>query len=329
MDQNHRFELNSTINNHDKGDTKAIQTPASSSVNAGSNLEANVIGDCRIFSPSLDRSPASSSATQDIKSAPHSYIRSDSSTFSPSLTGSSSVPSHRYTTSPTLDSGKPSASSVALAGMDRFASVYIPAWLLAVNDSSPSQFLAPSSPRKQDLQAYAENIYPKALLDRIVKSEVIAKAEIEKVLARLSSDMPKLDDISKESHAYAKRLLILQFKEHAQRWADLAKAALFAVSLEPYTEAGLPHLYKLSAPAIREGWPPLESNDAVHLRQLRPNQRTWQRVEFVATVYSTKRVQGIVILKCEALHDYIEHMIFNVTFRPQGTSSVSILSTFN
>lgn len=218
---------------------------------------------------------------------------------------------------PSVSTSRTSAPSERLQ-LDRFASVYVSKWLLEVNSALPIHVYLPDTSHTQDLTAYAESIYPKKLIDDMYTLEQREEREISDLLAQGNSNLPHFAEAAQRQHAYVKRFLPLQFMEHAARKEDLAQANLYNVPLEPFKDTNTLHLYKLQAPAIREGWPPLEPNDVVHLRQLRPGVRRWQGIEFVATVHATRRVQGFVILKCQALAQHIETMHFNVTFRPQG-----------
>lgn len=71
----------------------------------------------------------------------------------------------------------------------------------------------------------------------------------------------------------------------------------------------------------------LDISDTVLLRQLVPEQHTWQGIEFVASVWAVKRAQATIVLRCDALHSLRGSMTFNVQFRPQGNSQTSTCET--
>lgn len=218
--------------------------------------------------------------------------------------------------------GIPTANSQAV--LDRFAAVYIPQWLRDVNRSAPGYVVSPDTTDQQDLVAYAEAVYPKKLLDEFNRAETVQEKEISDIVAykqgRFTGRIFKRSGDEAASHEYAVKFLQLQFAEHAARKVDLAAADLYQFTIEPVEIPGLPHIFSLRAPPIREGYPAVDPNDVVVLRQLRPEMNWWQGIEFVATVHATRRAQGVILLRCKELKMYWETGVFNASFRPQGTS---------
>ena len=66
------------------------------------------------------------------------------------------------------------------------------------------------------------------------------------------------------------------------------------------------------------GYPMLDIGDRILLRQLVPEQESWDKIEYEASVWAVKRAQATIILRCDALYDHRASMVFNVQFRPQG-----------
>lgn len=62
----------------------------------------------------------------------------------------------------------------------------------------------------------------------------------------------------------------------------------------------------------------MDLGDLVELRQLRPDQCTWQGIVFEASVASINRAGGSVTLRCDGLRLYHENLVFNVIWKPQG-----------
>ena len=204
---------------------------------------------------------------------------------------------------------------VSKDGMDRFASVYIPQWLRQVNTSRAVQTILPDDgSRKQNILAYPEHIYPKSLLEAFERAERQAEKAIsysgplEKLGVRDAKGASPEAASGNEAPdtKYASKLVKLQVNEHSARKVELNSANLYNVPLTQYelppaapTSAAStssngtgPHrsvspvkLYKLQVPALREGYPMLDVSDVVLLRQLRPEQKSWQGIEFVASVY--------------------------------------------
>ena len=81
-------------------------------------------------------------------------------------------------------------------------------------------------------------------------------------------------------------------------------------------------LFSLSAPHIRENYPPVSLNDTVWLRQLRPWDRTLQGCVIEARVHSLQRVVGEVILRCDGLA--LPHMWESGLFSLQWVHSKSL-----
>ena len=203
---------------------------------------------------------------------------------------------------------------VSKDGMDRFASVYIPQWLRYVNSSQPSQTILPDDgSRKQNILAYPEHIYPKSLLDAFDKAErqaekaVSCSGPLEKLGVHDAKGAAAGAASSNEAPdtKYASKLVKLQVNEHSARKVELNSANLYNVPLTQYelppaaststastasNGTGPQHsvspvkLYKLQVPALREGYPMLDVSDVVLLRQLRPELKAWQGIEFVASV---------------------------------------------
>lgn len=208
--------------------------------------------------------------------------------------------------------------------LDRFAAVYVSKWLLDVNAAQPRQTIVPENSRSQDVFAYADAIYPKALLDEYNVQEELASGRTASTMHLPTSKLAGADAVDL---GYAAKLTGLQVAEHRQRKQDLALAAQFKVPLEIYnaddthgSKLGTKGLYQLTIPALREGWPALDINDVVLLRQVYPVQQDWQGIEFVATVWAVQRARATIILKCDALHRNRVSMLFNIQFRPQGES---------
>lgn len=175
---------------------------------------------------------------------------------------STSTPISRSTSATTPPIFPPGLGSQTPNGeLDRFAPIYIPKWLLAVNSAKPQQTLIPENARKQNVFEYAAHIYPKSLLDEYEEWENRAATRTSTAGA-----LQKLEGGSTVDVHYASVLTKLQVAEHQQRKKDLALAALYAVPLGVYKlpdddekpknttkKANEIILYRLTVPALREG----------------------------------------------------------------------------
>lgn len=198
--------------------------------------------------------------------------------------------------------------------LDRFAPVYVPQWLLAVN-AYPAVVVAPDpqSAHRQDLVLYASKYLTAFQLETLRTTEEAAERRVQQAIttsrpARLANLDDQLETL------YAAKMLRLQRWEYAARKKDMSAASLYKVSLKPLDE---PHLYLLENPSLRESFPLLEINDHVALRQLRNLVEVpYMGVELMASVHSVRRVLGQVVLRCEELEKYKDSMLFNANFRP-------------
>ena len=87
----------------------------------------------------------------------------------------------------------------------------------------------PETSRKQDLRDYAEEIFPKKLLDEYDAHEKTAESRISR-----AGVLQKVDTGSAVDPHYASKMTRLQLLEHQQRKKDLTSAALYAVQLSIY-----------------------------------------------------------------------------------------------
>lgn len=105
------------------------------------------------------------------------------------------------------------------------------------------------------------------------------------------------------------------------RALQLQKADLYEVPLEMGPSIGPPGRFILKAPSIREGWPPVDLGDILHLRQVFPATRHWQGILFEASIEGIDRAAGAVTIRCDALLAYRDSMVFNIHWRVQGAFS--------
>lgn len=140
--------------------------------------------------------------------------------------------------------------------------------------------------------------------------------------------------------SYVTRSILLQDSEYHARLAALRSSCLYGVQLTPIEAESklyskdpssptqsrhhIPRLFTLSAPHIRENYPPLSLSDTVWLRQLRPWNCTIQPFVIEARVHSIQRIAGTVTLSCDTLASpeeggggFWESGIFNVEWSPQ------------
>lgn len=128
---------------------------------------------------------------------------------------------------------------------------------------------------------------------------------------------------------YSDRLTILLLAELEFRAIEKASQALYNAKIsvyagrktpvrKPWSEEGL---YSLSLPGVREDFPLLLPGDLIELRTLASGMNTWLHTVFDARVFAVRKVDGYVILKCDALSTYlsstfpnIEAVRFNVLF---------------
>ena len=135
-------------------------------------------------------------------------------------------------------------------------------------------------------------------------------------LSRSSAELPPV-----LPHTYAIRWLRLLSMEYSARLDALASSTMYGVSLTPIRMP--PNhpaaLFSVSAPHIRENYPPLSLNDTVWLRQLRPWDQGFQGIAFEARVHALQRNSGIITIRCDALpQPYMwESGIFNLQWVPQ------------
>lgn len=79
--------------------------------------------------------------------------------------------------------------------------------------------------------------------------------------------------------------------------------------------------FRLVAKSIREGWPLVDLGDQLYLRQLFPETKNWQGIIFEATVQGINRAEGWLTIRCDALPQFAQTMVFNVQWRVQGAQS--------
>ena len=178
-----------------------------------------------------------------------------------------------------------------------------------------------------DFRLYASSIYPVPLLDYMdgldrehrelsAKDWNVSQSLSPGSLSRSSTELPPL-----LPHTYATRWLRLLSMEYTARLDALASSTMYSVSLTPVqTPPSHPGaLFSISAPHIRENYPPLSLNDTVWLRQLRPWDQSFQGIAFEARVHALQRNSGIIIIRCDALSQpYMwESGIFNLQWVPQ------------
>lgn len=123
-----------------------------------------------------------------------------------------------------------------------------------------------------------------------------------------------------DDKAWGAHWLGLLREEYTTRIDLLAACCLYSVKLTLLPPApGLPPLFALEAPSIRENYPPISLDHRVYLRQLRPELHCGQGYAFEASIWNINRVAGVLTLRCDALsHDGMwETGIFNVCWQPQ------------
>lgn len=147
-------------------------------------------------------------------------------------------------------------------------------------------------------------------------------------VAELSSPSEPIPPL--EAETYAERFDILERLEVDHRGRELAKQTLFSVKLRVYHPPGNAHgdspwsssnLYILDLPGVREDYPALMPGDLMQLRTLASQSDSWLKVAFEARVHVVRRVEGAVILRCDALarelrtlFPSVEQARFNVLF---------------
>lgn len=132
---------------------------------------------------------------------------------------------------------------------------------------------------------------------------------------RLASPLPPLRPAT-----YAERLTKLLQVEHTHQKDTLAAQTLFDVQLGIYPERkegekhawSQDHLYSLRLPGVREDYPNLVPGDLLQLRVLASNMASWLKMAFEAKVYVVHKVDGIVIIKCDALSSRLQGLFAGV-----------------
>ncbi|GAA98489.1 hypothetical protein E5Q_05175 [Mixia osmundae IAM 14324] len=140
-------------------------------------------------------------------------------------------------------------------------------------------------------------------------------------MSRSPGRLVHLPTLSQEH--YGLRFLSILHEEFRARKEVLTSADIYMTTLEVEqlpASAISParQLYAFDAKNIREGWPPVEIGDRILLRQLYPEHLTAQGTCFAARVHAISRVQGRVIVRCDALLQNWVSGYFNVQFTPQS-----------
>lgn len=216
-----------------------------------------------------------------------------------------------------------------LSSLDRYAPVYTPAWLLAINHA-PGTFVPQLENAVVDYEAYSASLFPTPMWRRMdqertinqrslqagrTKTAVVKASLLPAALEIVNPHTKKYAAISPPTAAptpkdvpaevipalapisYGAHFLPMLGLEYSARTRSLFAARLYNVPLLyipplPDDNAYSPVLWKFEAKSIREGHPPVDLGDAVLLRQLRPEEKGWQGLIFVACVWGLNRAKG-------------------------------------
>lgn len=135
-----------------------------------------------------------------------------------------------------------------------------------------------------------------------------------------------------EPATYAERFDLLERFEVEHRGRELDKQSLFSVKLRAFhpqskseqsesSPWSASHLYALDLPGVREDYPALMPGDLIQLRTLASHSDSWLKLAFEARVHIVRKIEGTVILRCDALSrelrslfTSIDQVRFNVLF---------------
>lgn len=221
-------------------------------------------------------------------------------------------------------------------GLDLYARVYVPAWLLNVAQT-PLPLVSPPQTARAEA-TIARHAVPAALLDQWAEAE----AEIaQRINTAAMKSRPWVSLTSLAEHNYTSRLLHALRDEHIAMSALAQSATLYAVPLARrpawnVTDSGDVVLYQLVARSSRENVPPIDLGDSVlvgrqssrcrshrQLTQLNAQYFTSDPFRLEASVWGLSRVkvcsarrsvrsplQGIIVLRCDALASVQRSMSF-------------------
>ncbi|KAF8332336.1 P-loop containing nucleoside triphosphate hydrolase protein [Cantharellus anzutake] len=210
--------------------------------------------------------------------------------------------------------------------LDHLAPTYVPVWQRPPGPFS-EQIIPFSPPPAIDFRLYASSIYPIPLLDYLDgldnKHRALSAKDwnVSNVSSPSSSSRPSTELPPLLPHTYATRWIKLMSMEYTARLNALVSSTMYGVSLIPIPMP--PNhpatLFSVSAPHLRENYPPISLNDTVWLRQLRPWEQSFQGIAFEARVHDLRRVGGMIIIRCDALSQpYMwESGVFNLHWVPQ------------